>query len=71
MALTRKYVRDGDRRIIGSITTGFADGVAVVRDKDNRYIGRTSERFETTRDEHGKLVSTNSADPGLIIGRKK
>jgi hypothetical protein len=71
MALTRKYVRDGERKIIGSVTRGFPDGVAVVRDEHSRYIGRTNERFETTRDAHGKLISTNSADPGLLIGRKK
>jgi hypothetical protein len=45
MALTRKYVRDGERKIIGSVTSGFPDGVAVVRDEHNRYIGRTNERF--------------------------
>jgi hypothetical protein len=71
MALTRKYVRNGERKIIGSVTSGFPDGVAVVRDERSRYIGRTNERFETTRDAHGKLISTNSADPGLLIGRKK
>jgi hypothetical protein len=71
MALTRKYVRDGERKIIASVTSGFPDGVAVVRDEHNRYIGRTNERFETTRDAHGKLISTNSADPGLLIRRKK
>lgn len=70
MALT-EYVRDGERRIIGSVTEGFADGVAVVRDKNNRYIGRTSEKYQTTRDEHGRLVSTNTSDPGLLINRKK
>jgi Zn-dependent protease with chaperone function len=32
MALTRKYVRNGERKIIGSVTSGFPDGVAVVRD---------------------------------------
>src|ERR1700722_18345730 len=32
----------------------------------NRYIGRTNERFEMTRDARGKLISTNSADPGCF-----
>lgn len=27
--------------------------------------------FHTTRDGHGKLVSVNSADPGLLSGRRK
>lgn len=71
MSLTKEYVRDGKRRIIGSVTSGFSDELAVVRDEDNKLSGRTSERYDTTRDDHGKLVSINSADPGLLIGRKK
>jgi len=69
--LKKDYVRDGNRRIIGSVTTGFSDASAVVRDEDNRIAGRTSERFRTTRDGHGNLISTNTPDPGLLIGRKK
>jgi YD repeat-containing protein len=71
MSLEKKYIRDGKQRIIGSVTTGFADSSSVVRDQQNRIIGRTNERFQTTRDAHGKLISTNSADPGLLIGRRK
>jgi hypothetical protein len=71
MSLKKEYVRDGKRQIIGSVTSGFSDTSAVVRDEDNQIAGRTSERFHTTRDEHGNLVSINSPDPGLLIGRKK
>jgi hypothetical protein len=71
MSLRKQYVRDGSRRIIGSVTTGFDDTTAVVRDEYNQITGRTSERFHTTRDGHENLVSTNSPDPGLLIGRKK
>jgi len=69
--LEKEYVRDGKRRIIGSVTSGFSDESATVRDEDNNLSGRTSERYDTTRDDHGKLVSINTADPGLLIGRKK
>ena len=71
MSLTKQYVRDGQRRIIGSVTSGFSDTSAVVRDEDNEIVGRTSQRFDTTRDEHGNLVSINSPDPGLLLGRVK
>ena len=71
MSLKKEYVRDGKRQIIGSITTGFSDTSAVVRDEDNGISGRTSERYDTTRDEHGNLVSINSPDPGLLLGRRK
>jgi hypothetical protein len=71
MSLKKTYVRDGKRRIIGSVTSGFADESSVVRDEDGHIIGRTSDRFDTTRDEHGQLVSINTGDPGLLIGRKK
>jgi hypothetical protein len=69
--LKKGYVRDGNRKIIASFTTGFSDASAVVRDEGNRITGRTSERFHTTRDGHGNLVSINSSDPGLLIGHKK
>lgn len=69
--LKKDYVRDGNRRIIGSVTTGFSDTSAVVHDEDNQIAGRTNEKFSTTRDVNGKLISTNSADPGLLIRRNK
>jgi hypothetical protein len=69
--LKKDFVRDGNRSIIGSVTTGYSDSSSIVRDQRNQIIGRTSERFNTVRDAHGILVSTNSADPGLVIPRKK
>ena len=71
MSLEKEFIRDGKRRIIGSVTSGFSDKSAVVRDEDNKLSGRTSERYDTTRDDHGNLVSINSADPGLLIGKRK
>ena len=71
MSLKKDFVRDGKRRIIASITSGYSDTSAVVRDEKNQITGRTSERFRTTRDNHGNLVSTNSPDPGLVIERGK
>jgi len=71
MSLKKDYIRDGKRQIIGSVTTGFSDTSSVVRDENNEITGRTSERFHTTRDGHGNLVSINSPDPGLLINRKK
>jgi hypothetical protein len=68
--LKKDYIRDGTRRIIGSVTTGYSDTSAVVRDEGNRIAGRTSERFHTTRDSNGNLVSINSSDPGVLIRRK-
>jgi hypothetical protein len=46
--LKKDFIRDGNRKIIGSVTTGFDDTTAVVRDKQNRIAGRTNERFDTT-----------------------
>jgi hypothetical protein len=68
--LKKDFIRDGNRRIIGSVTTGYSDSSSVVRDQRNQITGRTNERFNTVRDARGNLVSTNSADPGLVIGRK-
>lgn len=72
MSLDKKWFRDGSRKVIGSTTTGYAGSFeTLVRDEHEHIIGRTSEKFGTTRDEHGKLVSINSADPGLLIGRNR
>jgi hypothetical protein len=67
----KEYIRDGKNKVIGSVTSGFSGESTVVRDEHEHIVGRTSERFHATRDERGKLVSTNSADPGLLINRKK
>jgi hypothetical protein len=68
--LKKDFIRDGTRRIIGSVTTGYSDTSAVVRNEGNRITGRTSDRFHTTRDSHGNLLSVNSSDPGLLIRGK-
>jgi len=70
MPLKREFIRGHNREIIGSVTTGFTGAFdTIVRDESGHYLGRTSEHFGTTRDEHGNLVSINSADPGLLIGK--
>ena len=69
--LKKYFIRDGNRTIKGSVTTGYTDSSRIVRDQRNQIIGRTNERFNTVRDAHGKLLSINSADPGLLIGREK
>jgi hypothetical protein len=72
MSLEKRYIRDGKNKIIGSTTTGYKGAFeTIIRDEHERVVGTTSERFHTTRDEHGGLVSINSADPGLLINRKK
>jgi hypothetical protein len=72
MPLNKEYIRDGQRRIVGSVTTGFTGAFdTIVRDESGDFLGRTSEKFQTTRDNQGNLVSINSADPGLLIGKRK
>ena len=68
--LKKDFIRDGNRRIIGSVTTGYSDTSKTVRDAHNRIAGRTSDLFNTVRDEDGNLVSINSSDPGLLIRKK-
>jgi hypothetical protein len=65
--LKKDFVRDGSRKIIGSVTTGYSDTSSIVRDERNQITGRTNDRFRTTRDSNGKTVSINSADLGLLI----
>ena len=68
--LKKTYVRDGKNRIIGSVTSGYSDSSEVIRNEHEQITGRTNERFHTTRDAHGNLVSINSSDPGLLIRKK-
>lgn len=70
MSLIKKYVRDGNRKIIGSVTSGYSDTSSVVRDERNEITGHTNSRFDTTRDAHDNLVSIDSSDSGLLIKRK-
>lgn len=68
--LKKDYIRNGNNKIIGSAISGFSDESSVVRDASEHILGRTSERFNTTRDSHGGLVSNNTSDAGLLINRK-
>jgi len=68
MSLRKEFVRDGSRRIIGSITSGYQDSTEVVRNAENRIIGKVNKRFSNTRDAHGGLVGIDTPDPGLIGG---
>lgn len=71
MALKKEYVRDFNHRLVGTVTSGFDDGNgSVVRDGDGHITGRTSDRFHETRDNSGRIVSSNTSDPGLLIPRK-
>jgi hypothetical protein len=69
MTLKIEYVRKSGE-LIASVTKGFSDGSTTVRDRNGRILGHTSDRFSTTRDAVGRLVSTNSASPGLLIKKK-
>jgi hypothetical protein len=68
--LKKEVVRDGEGRIIGSVTSGLAGDSTCVRDERGQMIGTTSGKFNVTRDEHGGLVSGNTADPGLLFRKK-
>lgn len=69
--LKKEVVRDGEGRMIGSVTTGYSGSYeSVVRDENGTLLGTTSSRFGTTRDANGGLVSNNAANAGLLIRRK-
>jgi hypothetical protein len=69
--LKKVFIRNGANELIGSVTKGYSDTSSIVRDERNQILGRTNDRFQTTRDKNGKLLSINSADPGLLLGQKK
>jgi hypothetical protein len=69
MPLKIEYGKRGGQ-VLGTITSGYSDGSTTVRDSGGRVLGHSSERFNTTRDSSGKLVSTNTASPELLIRKK-
>jgi hypothetical protein len=69
MPLKIEYVKKSGQ-VLGSITSGYSDGSTTVRDSGGRVLGHTSSKFSTTRDASGRLVSNNSASPGLLIPKK-
>ena len=63
--LKKDYIRDGTRRIIGSVTTGYSDTSAVVRDEGNRIVGTVSNavvvasaRAEALRSEMAQVTAS-------------
>jgi hypothetical protein len=52
--LNKDFVRDGSRRIIGSVTTGYSDTSSTIRDEHNGITGRTNDRFHTTATPTGR-----------------
>lgn len=69
MTLKTDWIRKSGE-LIASVTSGYSDSTTTVRDRGGKILGHSSERFNTTRDSNGKLVSTNTASPGLLIKKK-
>lgn len=64
------FIRDGKNQIIGTTTSGFSDDTTLARDRDNRILGRSSDRFNNTRDADNRLISRNTSDTGLLFRRR-
>jgi hypothetical protein len=69
MSSNRRLVRDGKNKLIASVQSGFGDS-ELVKDVRGKILGRTNEHFHQTRDANNKLVSTSTADAGLLIRKK-
>jgi hypothetical protein len=68
MPLEKKYVRNGRNQLIGSVTSGYSDSTDVARDEKGKLLGKSNQRFSTTRDVRNRLVSIDTADAGLLFG---
>jgi hypothetical protein len=62
-----EFVRNGKNQIVGSKTSGFANGDTVARDRDGKMLGHSSSKFGNTREANGRLTSTNQADPDSLF----
>lgn len=69
MTLKTEWIRKGGQ-LIASVTSGYSDNSTTVRERGGKILGHASERFNTTRDSAGRLVSTNTASTGLLIKKK-
>lgn len=69
MPLEKKFIRDGRNRLIGSVTSGYSDSTETVRDAEGKLLGKTNRKFSNTRDAHGRLVSIDTPNAGLLFGR--
>jgi len=67
--LKTEYIRDGRSQIMRSITSGFANGDTVARDRSGKILGHSNSTFENTRDSDGRLVSRNADNVGLLFRR--
>jgi hypothetical protein len=59
-------LRDGPNPIVGTTTTN-RNGDTVARDRSGSILGRSSLTFNNTRDESGRLTSTNRANARLLF----
>jgi YD repeat-containing protein len=62
-----EYIRDGQGRLIGTVTSGLPNGDILVRDVNGRILGHANTVFNITRDAAGRLISRNAADVGLLF----
>jgi YD repeat-containing protein len=69
MSLKRRFIRGGRNRLIGSVTSGYTDSTEIVRDAEGKLLGKTNRRFSNTTDARGRLVSIDTPDAGLLLGR--
>lgn len=69
MTLKTEWIRKSGE-LIASVTSGYSDNTATVRERGGKVLGHTSDRFHQTRDAAGRLISTNVASPGLLIKKK-
>jgi hypothetical protein len=62
-----EYIRNGKNQIIGSKTTGFANGDKVARDRGGKILGHSNDTFGNTSDSNGRITSADQADPDLLF----
>ena len=65
-----KPVRDGHGQLLGTTTTDTESGDVTARERGGRTLGHSSSTFNNTRGSSGRLVSTNTADVGLLFRQK-
>ena len=65
--LKTRFIRDAKNRVCGTVTSGYQDGSAAIKNKYGQLIGRVLNRPDINKDMHNRIVS-QTASSGFFFG---
>lgn len=65
--LKTRIIRDSKNRVCGTVTSGYQDGSASVRNRSGALIGRVLSRQDINKDMSNRII-LHTADSGFFFG---